>query len=446
MYFLSLAFIVFFLTFLLLFSFHKKTEIRKILLLAANFIAYALIDRQFFLVLLASSFFFAFFGKALQRNRSKGILAAGILLPVALLVLARWKGNLFAPVGLSFFLLQGISYLVDLYRGKILQAYPVRDVMIYVSFFPLVISGPIMKARDFLPQLNAVSRPDWQRISIGMQRFLLGLFEKLVIADRLSVAVNAVYGAPAAYSGGTLLFTAFLYMVRLYFDFAGYSHMAIALANLLGFRICENFDLPFLATNFSEFWKRWHISLSSWLTEYVYFSVGGSRKGELRTCLNLLLTMFVSGLWHGFSFGFILWGLLNGLILVIQRFYRRLSERKKKEQEHPVGKILAQCLNSIVVVLIFIPFALGDYERIAIVIRRICLMAQGVEYYFVYGMVFLPVLILDHILGEKKAKGHNWMKYLDLMKMKGKILFVLLVFLTVLFAYFGNTAFIYEQF
>ena len=446
MFFLSLPFLIIFLFLLIAFLFVKKNRVRKYLLLFADYLIYAWIDWKFLALLVAASLFIAACGSKLQQKRSKTILVVGVIVPVILLLLARVFGSIFAPIGLSFFLLQGISYLVDLYRGKIEGKSTVLDVLIYISFFPLIVSGPIMKARDFLPQLDRIRKPDWQRTTGGMQRFLLGVFEKLVIADRLAVAVNAVYAAPSAYSGTTLLFTAFLYLVRLYFDFAGYTHMAIAISDILGFRICENFDLPFLATDVSGFWRRWHISLSSWLTEYVYFSMGGSRCGELRTCFNLLLTMVVSGLWHGLSFGYLLWGAMNGGILILQRFWTRKFMRDKAEEMHPFRKACAQVLNSVVMVFLFIPFALGDPEKIRMVLQRIFTLAKGAEYYYAYGIVFLPLLILIHIFGEVKTGGHQRIAGQDLKTFKGKVLVVLLLFLTILFAYFGNTAFIYEQF
>ena len=222
--------------------------------------------------------------------------------------------------------------------------------------------------------------------------------------------------------------------------------MAIALANILGFQICENFDLPFLATDLSGFWKRWHISLSSWLTEYVYFSVGGSRKGEIRTCINLMITMIVSGLWHGFSFGFFIWGMMNGIVLVIQRIYRNVMRTKRQKSNNMIWRFLAPCINSVLVVVLFIPFALGEKNKIYIVFERIITMAQGAKYYYAYGIVFLPILIFIHFIGAMKTNSHCPLRYLDLTKFRGKVLFLLLVFLTILFAYFGNTAFIYEKF
>lgn len=229
--------------------------------------------------------------------------------------------DIFLPVGISFFTFQSISYVIDVYRGRIAPLRRWIDYVFYVSFFPQLVAGPIVRARDFIPQIY--KEPLLTRAALGEGLFLVlcGLFKKSVISDYISLNfVDRIFDAPLLYTGVENLLGVYGYALQIYCDFSGYSDMAIGIALLLGFRFNVNFDSPYRSATITEFWRRWHISLSSWLKDYLYISLGGNRKGKRRTYLNLLATMLLGGLWHGASVSFILWGALHGVALAVHKF------------------------------------------------------------------------------------------------------------------------------
>jgi D-alanyl-lipoteichoic acid acyltransferase DltB (MBOAT superfamily) len=231
--------------------------------------------------------------------------------------------DIFLPVGVSFFTFQSLSYTLDVYRGSLKPVDNILDYAFFVSFFPQLVAGPIVRASDFLPQIHkpTVITPEM----FGRAVFLIGcgLFKKAVISDYISTNfIDRVFDAPALYSGVENLFAVYGYALQIYCDFSGYSDMAIGLALLLGFHFPLNFDSPYQSRNITEFWRRWHISLSTWLRDYLYISLGGNRKGTWRTYFNLMITMLLGGLWHGASWRFIIWGGLHGAALTLHKFYR----------------------------------------------------------------------------------------------------------------------------
>jgi len=246
--------------------------------------------------------------------------------------------NIFLPIGISFFLFQSMSYTIDVYRRKIDPLTSWIDYLFFVSFFPVLVAGPIIRARDFIPQI----RQNPLRVTkemFGTAIFLIatGLFKKCVISDYISLNfVDRIFDNPLLYSGFENLMGVYGYALQIYCDFSGYSDMALGIALLLGFRFHKNFDSPYKSATITEFWRRWHISLSSWLKDYLYISLGGNRKGRFRQYLNLMLTMLLGGLWHGAAFRFVLWGGLHGVSLAIHKFVMsRFSSFKTVGAEMP---------------------------------------------------------------------------------------------------------------
>lgn len=228
-----------------------------------------------------------------------------------------WK--IVLPLGISFYTFETISYIVDVYKGR---TEPIRnplDYALFILFFPHLVAGPIVRPRDFLPQLKQPKRFSWNRMHLGVRLFLLGLCKKAVLADHLAGVVDPVFQNPGQYNSLSLWLAAIAYTIQIYGDFSGYSDMAIGIAHTFGFKLPANFHMPYLAGNITEFWRRWHISLSSWLRDYLYIPLGGNRYGTLATYRNLLLTMFLGGLWHGASWTFVMWGLLHGVLLAGHR-------------------------------------------------------------------------------------------------------------------------------
>lgn len=260
-----------------------------------------------------------FFGQSI----GSALGAAGLDAHVPLFKLAM-------PLGISFFTFSAVSYAVDIYRGKLLPARSLRDYALYLSFFPKIASGPIARAGQFLPQLEADPAYDHDQVFRGLFEILLGLFKKLIIADLLSSTfVSLIYKNPGAATLPQAWIAMWAYSIQIFCDFSGYTDMAIGSARLLGFALPENFDRPYLSPNPQEFWRRWHITLSNWLRDYLYIALGGSRHGRARTYLALFLTMLLGGLWHGAAWTFVFWGAYHGGLLVVHRWW---LEGKPKAQ------------------------------------------------------------------------------------------------------------------
>lgn len=248
----------------------------------------------------------------------------------ALVMLGFSGGNttldIILPVGISFYTFQAMSYTIDLYRREIMVERSLLRFATYIAFFPQLVAGPIVRASEFLPQLRHDANFDWGRLIEGLCIVVWGMVLKVVVADSLAPVVDARFFAPEAMTALSLVIGVIFYAFQIYGDFAGYSLMAIGFAHILGFTFSRNFDRPYFAVSFSDFWKRWHISLSSWLRDYLYIPLGGNRCGRRRTYLNLMLTMLLGGLWHGAAWTFVIWGALHGVYLCLQRMFRNKIE------------------------------------------------------------------------------------------------------------------------
>jgi D-alanyl-lipoteichoic acid acyltransferase DltB (MBOAT superfamily) len=246
-----------------------------------------------------------------------GEIITGLLEPLGIIPLE--LPEFVQPLGISFYTFVITGYLIDVYRGDRRAERSFVDFSLFVSFFPAVLSGPIARTKELLPQIKAHQdcRVTWSMVKLGITRFLIGLVKKLLLADQLSILVGTVYGSPEQFSGLQVWLAAVAYSLQIYCDFSSYSDMAIGAGLLFGLRLKENFDAPYLAESIQDFWRRWHISLSTWFRDYLYFPLGGSRRGKLRTYCNVLIVFAVSGLWHGAAMKYVIWGLLNGLYQVV---------------------------------------------------------------------------------------------------------------------------------
>ncbi len=227
--------------------------------------------------------------------------------------------NWTVPVGISFFTFQAVGYMLDVYHGRIKAEKSITDYVLFVSFFPQIASGPISKADELLPQIKTAKIFNYNQAVSGLKYLLWGMFLKVVLADRTGIYVDTVFGAYDKFSGAGCALASMLYSIQIYADFAGYSLMAVGIAKTLGFDLINNFKRPYFATSVSEFWKRWHISLTRWLTQQVYIPLGGSRCSKIRTYWNILVTFLVSGIWHGANWTFIVWGGIHGVFQIIEK-------------------------------------------------------------------------------------------------------------------------------
>ena len=256
------------------------------------------------------------------------------------------------PVGISFYTLQAISYSFDVYNGK---AQPSRNVVaffVYIAFFPQLVAGPIERARNLLPQFLKKKNFDYYNAVIGMRQILWGLVKKLVIADNLAGYVDNLLYHPSVMSASSIIMASILFAFQIYTDFSGYSDIAIGSARLFNIKLLPNFNFPFFSRNMKELWQRWHISLMTWLREYIYFPLGGSRRGKWRTCLNIMIVFAISGLWHGADWTFVIWGTVNGLMLLPFVFLK-----KKKLTDHASLSDIPKCLFTFLIfAMIFLSF------------------------------------------------------------------------------------------
>lgn len=227
--------------------------------------------------------------------------------------------DIILPVGISFYTFQSMSYVIDVYRGHMRASKSWLDFYLFVAFFPQLVAGPIVRAVDFMPQLLQPPTLTRARFFDGLELFMIGLFKKLVVANEIAGLVDTVYGDMGHYSGIEILAAAIGFCFQIYCDFSGYSNMAIGCSRMLGYELCENFRLPYLATSVTDYWRRWHMSLSTWFRDYLYIPLGGNRGGALKTYRNLVTTFLLTGLWHGANWTFVMFGAWNGFMLIVER-------------------------------------------------------------------------------------------------------------------------------
>lgn len=388
---------------------------RKYFLLVVSYFFYATLDLKFLPILIVSPTFNYCIGRIIGDLQSarikKAVVTFGVVGNLCLLGLFKYYDffvenivnflglfgysvasdshvflNLVLPLGISFFTFQGISYVVDIYRGKLKAENSYLDVLLFISFFPHLVAGPIVKAAEFIPQLQKpVDRTKIPFLYAGIL-IILGLFKKVIIANYLGTElVDPVFESPTAYSSGDILLAVYGYATQIFCDFSAYSDMAIGFAALLGYEFPVNFNQPYRALSLQDFWRRWHISLSSWLKEYLFFSMGGSQRGEKKTYRNLFLTMFLGGLWHGASWNFILWGSLHGAGLAAERFYRK----KHPMKTHWVNKLVYGLVTFHFVCFAWIFFRASSFELAWSVITQFFDFSTKPQ----FNRIFYPLLI-----------------------------------------------------
>jgi D-alanyl-lipoteichoic acid acyltransferase DltB (MBOAT superfamily) len=319
--------------------------------------------------------------------------------------------NIILPVGISFFTFQSLSYIFDVYRGKMLPVKNVIDFGFFVSFFPQLVAGPIVRASEFIPQIYNEFRLARREFSHALFLISKGLIKKVIISDYIATnLIDRVFDSPAVYSGFENLMAVYGYGLQIYCDFSGYTDIAIGVALLLGFRLPINFNSPYKASGISDFWKRWHISLSRWLKDYLYIPLGGNRRGKIRTVINLIITMLLGGLWHGASLMFVIWGLLHGIGLVINRIWNSFfGEGPPKSR---IGRFIAVFFTFHFVTLCWMFFRATDIGRVETMMGQIIESFSPGSYLVViqaYSSVILLILTgyIIHFLPEKIKEAYR---------------------------------------
>ncbi len=344
--------------------------------------------------------------------------------------------SIILPVGISFYTFQTLSYTIDVYRGVLKPTNHFLDFALFVAFFPQLVAGPIVRARELLPQVATV--PSWskRRCYGGAQQMLRGAVKKVLLADRLGEMVDVVFAGPDLYSGVTVWIAVLAYAGQIYYDFSGYSDIAIGAAKMLGYRFPVNFRHPYLATSMAEFWHRWHMTLSRWLRDYLYISLGGNHGGMFQTYRNLLITMTLGGLWHGAAWTFVLWGVWHGIALAVERYFKDVSALRP-------GRIVGWAMTFAVVLIGWVLFRSGDLETTAVVLRRMATLATGIGWYPPLAIGALACSVVEHAAWKTRLRR---VMRLPALAWYSPIVTTILLWALLLYAPRGFRPFVYFQF
>ncbi len=384
MVFSSVLFIFAFLPAVLaLYTLARGTKAKNIILAAASVVFYAVGEPMAVLIMLLSVIVNYFIALGIGRKKErKALLVLSVLFNVGILFVFKYlnltvsiagaifkssfETHILLPVGISFFTFQIMSYVVDVYRGDTKPQKSFLNVLLYISFFPQLIAGPIVKYHEIEKQILE-RKQTADGVYYGIKRFCAGLAKKVLIADILSRAVDYTYSLSGEeikeLSALTVLITAVCYSLQIYFDFSGYSDMAIGMASMFGFKIRENFNYPFISGSIKEFWRRWHISLSTWFKEYVYIPLGGNRRGRARTYLNKAAVFLLTGIWHGANFTFLIWGMIHGAFIIIEDLLRLPKNR--------ITRFLSHIYTLAVVCLSFVLFRADSISQAGALLKRL---------------------------------------------------------------------------
>jgi len=373
---------------------------QNVLLLISSYVFYGWWDYRFLSLIIFSSFLDYYVGQkieaAIGQQNKKHWLLVSLCSNLGLLAIFKYYNffadsfastmstvgwevndltlNIILPVGISFYTFQTLSYSIDIYRGQIKASKDIVGFFTFVSLFPQLVAGPIERASNLIPQIENKRILNTNLIKTGVFQIFVGLFRKVAIADNLGVYVDAVYGNYEVHNGTTLMLATVFYAFQIYFDFSGYSDIAIGSAKLFGFKFNRNFNLPYFSKTLTEFWRRWHMSLSFWLRDYLYISLGGNRKGIAITYRNLLLTMLIGGLWHGSSWNFVIWGGIHGLFLSLEKYTFSLFKIK-------TFNAFGYIYTFIVVIIAWIFFRAPDLESASTIVATL--------FSFDFGSLFL---------------------------------------------------------
>lgn len=343
--------------------------------------------------------------------------------------------NVALPVGISFFTFQALSYVFDLYLGRLEPEQKFHKYALFIAFFPQLVAGPIVRASEFLPQLKNKITITGDNLQAGVTLIVWGLFKKMVIADNLAPYVDSVFAYPSIYSSLGLILAVFAFGIQIYCDFSGYAHIAIGCARILGFKLPENFDMPYLASNIQLFWRKWHMTLSRFIKDYVYIPLGGNRCGHTRTYLNLFAAMLLCGLWHGAAWTFVLWGAYHGLLLAIHRYF--IGEKKlfceSRFLKSGAGLLLSILVTQVLVFFGWLIFRAGSFDNLLLYVQSIfnsttttssmtdIVIITGIIGYIGLSLLmlnkrfaetFIEILYLDYLKIISRQKMKYWMIYL----------------------------------
>lgn len=450
MVFASITFLYYFLPLFLIIYFIVPKKYKNIVLLVFSLIFYFYGEPKYILLMLIEVLFSYFMTRYLDKNKSKSLL--GIMVSIHILLLCIFKYfnfiisninnifnsnisllNIVLPIGISFYTFQIISYEVDVYRGKVKVSKNLIEFMTYVFLFPQLIAGPIVRYESINKELKA-RKVSFEDFSYGVNRFVIGLFKKIVIANNIGELTNILTDSGEV---SILLYwiLGISYMLQIYFDFSGYSDIAIGIGRMIGFKFPENFNYPYIASSVTDFWRRWHITLSSWFRDYVYIPFGGNRVSTIKHIRNILIVWILTGLWHGASWNFIIWGLYFGIILIIEKYFLKNILNK-------LPKFIGSIYTLFIVMISFIIFSSEDLNSSFVVIKglfsfnSIDLYNNFILYYIrsygfiiLFGLLFSTPLIKNII---NKLKSNKILSYIINVLEVILILIILLIITSML--------------
>lgn len=419
MLFTQIEFFIFYFLILVIVTAMNSYRAQKLILLMGSYYFYGYWDWRFLSLVFFSTTVDYLIGLRLSRieddRKRKQLLIASLIINLGILGFFKYYNffvdslmmalkpfgfrletlSIILPVGISFYTFQSLSYTIDVYRRNIKPCRNFLDFALFISFFPQLVAGPIVRASEFLPQLKQRTLLTYERFFYGFKQFIFGFFKKVFIADRLAFFVDNVFTSAGIFDGLTTWLAVFAYSIQIYCDFSGYSDMAIGSARILGYDLNQNFNLPYMAQNIQDFWRRWHISFSTWLRDYLYIPLGGSRKGPIRTYVNLMLTMLLGGLWHGAAWTFVFWGGLHGFSLAVNRY---VSSRNKQEQLTNGHIFLNWMLTMLVVLIGWVFFRAGTFANALRVLNKMFLDTSGVAWYSPVVIFILFLIIARHMM------------------------------------------------
>jgi len=452
-------------------------KLRNPLLLVSSYIFYGYWDYRFTSLLAISTLIDFFVGQKLHASSDPKVRKRWLLLSMfsnlGILGVFKYYGffvasfapmaaifggnldylhlNIILPVGISFYTFQTMSYTIDIYRKRLEPTRNFIDFAVFVSFFPQLVAGPIERASNLLPQIANTPLPSRAQIEKGIVLIATGLFKKVMIGDTSGRMVDHIFSQPDIYKSPELLAALVLFSIQIYADFSGYSSIARGTAKLLGIELMKNFEQPYLSRNITEFWRRWHISLSSWLRDYLYISLGGNRKGVNRTYINLMITMLLGGLWHGASWNFVIWGGLHGLYLAVHKLIlgnKKVSDHFQYTGMWSFAKYLFNIsLTYLLVLFTWLFFRATDFQTASIFMQKM-IHWEASEFTFRFAVItlsFASVMVLFDLF-EYYTGSHT---FLLKIKNKGIVVGILVALLLVSFLFmFQSEAlpFIYFQF
>jgi D-alanyl-lipoteichoic acid acyltransferase DltB (MBOAT superfamily) len=489
MLFNSFDFAIFFpIVFILYWLVSQNKIARNILLLVASYVFYGWWDWRFLFLIFISSLVDFIIGqiihKASSDKKRKRFLMVSLLVNLGFLCYFKYANffietfvdsfrlfgqelevstlNIILPVGISFYTFQTLSYTIDIYRKQLEPTKDALSFFTFVAFFPQLVAGPIERASHLLPQFYKTYKFNYNQVKSGLLLIAFGLFKKMVIADRVAVLVNQVYNSPGEYYGYETIIATFFFAFQIYCDFSGYTDIAIGIARTMGFDLMKNFKAPYFSKSITEFWRRWHISLSTWFRDYVYIPLGGSRKGGFRTYLNLFIVFLVSGLWHGAAITFVIWGVIHGVIIILEKalipFRTNTFRKLKLDKNNFSSKLFFTAITFFIVCFAWIFFRANSVEDAWTIITNSGVdNFDGINYGGLYKLglnliefwtavtAIVLLIIFDYHHGRKSV--YEWLNKQNLIFRY--LVYICIVFTLLIFGIYGDMApqeFIYFQF